>query len=58
MLITSDKPYFLVSNKGKPLLVLSGIVFKKTKKLKRKNIGFVKRLDVMCTCRPAFKMLC
>ena len=36
MSIANDNPYFLVSNKGKPLLVLNGIVFKKDKETKTK----------------------
>ena len=47
---TSDNPYFLVSNKGKPLLMLNNYLFKKAKKLKPKNIGFVKQVDVVRTC--------
>ena len=34
---TSDNPYFLVSNKGKPLLVLNDYVFKKNKETKTKK---------------------
>lgn len=37
MSINNDNPYFLVSNKGKPLLVLNGIVFKKNKETKTKK---------------------
>ncbi len=34
---TSDNPYFLMSNKGKPLLVLNGIAYKKNKETKTKK---------------------
>ncbi|CAF3831015.1 unnamed protein product [Rotaria sp. Silwood1] len=37
MSITDDNPYFLVSNKGKLLLVLNRIVFKKNKETKTKK---------------------
>ena len=37
MSITSDNPRFLVSNKGKPLLVLNDIVYKKNKETKTKK---------------------
>ena len=37
MSITSDNPRFFVSNKGKPLLVLSDIVSKKNKEMKTKK---------------------
>lgn len=37
MSLTRDKPSFLVSNKGKPLLVLNGVVYKKNKETKTKK---------------------
>jgi hypothetical protein len=37
MSLTRDKPSFLISNKGKPLLVLNDIVYKKNKETKTKK---------------------
>ncbi len=44
----SNNPYFLVSNKGKPLQVLNGIVYKKSKKLKWRRIEYVKQMNMYC----------